>query len=398
MRRLSAPFPILFFAGAAHGMNHVLLTLYLTLVLVLTNVWHIPYTDLIALWAIGAMLVGAGAPLAGWLSDRWGETKVLVLCFLGLGTGAVLCGLSQNTWQLEASLAVLGLSGSIYHPVGISWVVKHAHARGRAIALTGICGSFGVALGPVTAGALATFWSWRAGFILPGILTLGLGFALLWFHVTRRIVDRGDDAVPSTHAPTRGDMTRAFGVLAITMTAMFIANAAFITALPKLVQTASVFSHSSFLAIGIAVGLIQLTGSSAQFIGGRLADSRWARRAYLLTFVALAVVMMIAALSSGWALLAAAVLVILVFEGMAPLETMLVAHYSPTSRRGLVFGVRYALATIGNPVGVWLIARYYSPASGFTYMLIVLAVISLVALCAGLFLPHRRMATAAAAE
>jgi hypothetical protein len=58
--------------------------------------------------------------------------------------------------------------------------------------------------------------------------------------------------------------------------------------------------------------------------------------------------------------------------------------------------VRYALATVGNPVGVWLIARYYSPAAGFAYMLIVLAVISLIALSAGLFLPHRRMAVAPA--
>src|SRR5690348_8325105 len=145
---LSAPLPVLFFASAAHGMNHVLLTLYLTLVLVLTQVWHLPYNDLIALWTLGAMLVGFGAPLAGWLADKAGETKVLVLCFLGLGTSSILCGLAQSTLQLEAALALLGLSGSIYHPVGISWVVKHATARGRAIAITGVAGSIGVALGP----------------------------------------------------------------------------------------------------------------------------------------------------------------------------------------------------------------------------------------------------------
>src|ERR1051325_6923811 len=39
--RLSAPFPVLFFASAAHGLNHVLLTLYLTLVLVITQAWHL---------------------------------------------------------------------------------------------------------------------------------------------------------------------------------------------------------------------------------------------------------------------------------------------------------------------------------------------------------------------
>ena len=38
--RPSAPLPILFFASAAHGMNHVLLTLYLTLVLVMGPTWR----------------------------------------------------------------------------------------------------------------------------------------------------------------------------------------------------------------------------------------------------------------------------------------------------------------------------------------------------------------------
>jgi MFS family permease len=150
--RLSAPLPVLVFASAAHGLHHVLLALYLTLVLVITQVWHLPYNQMIALWTIGAMLVGLGAPVSGWLADRIGETKMLVACFMGLGTAAVLCGVAQNTAQLEGALALLGLSGSIYHPVGFSWVVKHTRIRGRAIAETGIAGSIGVALAPVVAG------------------------------------------------------------------------------------------------------------------------------------------------------------------------------------------------------------------------------------------------------
>jgi hypothetical protein len=59
--RQSAPFPVLFFASAAHGMNHVLIALYLTLVLVIAQDWHLPYNDLILLWVPGAMLIGLRA-------------------------------------------------------------------------------------------------------------------------------------------------------------------------------------------------------------------------------------------------------------------------------------------------------------------------------------------------
>lgn len=394
--RLSAPFPVLFFASAAHGMHHILLTLYLTLVLVLSPAWHLPYNDLIALWTLGAMLVGLGAPFAGWLADRIGETKVLVLCFLGLGTSSILCGLAQNTWQLEAGLALLGLSGSIYHPVGFSWVVKHAATRGRAIAVTGVAGSIGVALGPIVAAGLASLWSWRAAFMLPGAITIGLGASLLAFHLAGRILDRGEDHAPPSHTPSRADMTRAFAVMAFTMTATLVVYSAFGTALPKLVQASIGAGRGGLFAVGLIAGAIQLLGASAQFVGGHLADRGQAKRTYLLAFLALAAVFPLVAYTSGWGVAAAAIAVVFLFESIAPVETMFLARYTPAARRGLVFGVRYGLATVGTPLGVWLVARLYSPAAQFTYLLTALGALSLAALAAATFLPSDRAREVAA--
>src|SRR4051812_46889761 len=344
--RLSAPPSVLFFASAAHGLHHVLLTLYLTLVLVITQVWHLPYSDLIALWTLGAMLVGLGAPLAGWLADRIGETKMLVLCFVGLGVSGILCGLAQNTLQLEGALALLGLSGSIYHPVGFSWVVKHARVRGRAVAATGIAGSFGVALGPVTAAGLASLWGWRAAFILPSALTVVLGLVLLGFHLAGRITDRAEDALPVQHQLASGDRTRVFAVLALTMTLSLMLNSAFLTALPKLVQISGIAGASGLFGVGLIAGSIQLLGAGAQFAGGHLSDRGIARTAYALGFLLLAGVFPLIAATHSWSIAVAGVGAVLLFEGMAPLETLFLARYTPAARRGTVFGIRYALSAI----------------------------------------------------
>lgn len=395
--RLSAPFPVLFFASAAHGLNHVLLTLYLTLVLVIAPVWRLPYNHLIALWTLGAMLVGLGSPIAGWLADRIGETKVLVLCFLGLGISAILCGLSQGTLQLEGGLALLGLSGSIYHPVGFAWVVKHARVRGRAIAVTGVAGSIGVALGPITAGGLASLASWRVAFILPGAVTIAVGLLLLGFHLAGRIADRADDSVPQAQATTRADLTRAFAVLSLTMTATLMLYAAFGTALPKLVQLSGI-AGSQLFVVGAIVGTIQLLGAGAQFMGGYLADRGIARRAYATAFVGLAAVFPLVALSHGWGVAAAAVLVVFLFESMAPLETMLLARYTPAARRGTVFGIRYGLSAIGTPTGVWLVAHFYNANMHFLYLLIALAFASAIAGAVALFLPFDRATAVVPAE
>jgi MFS family permease len=388
--RLSAPFPVLFFASAAHGMHHVLLTLYLTLVLVIAPQWRLPYNDLVALWTLGAMLVGLGAPFAGWLADRIGETKVLVLAFAGLGTSATLCGFAQDTLQMEGALALLGLSGSIYHPVGFAWVVKHASRRGRAIAVTGIAGSIGVALGPVIAGGLATVAGWRTAFILPGAITLSIGALLLAFHLMGRIVDRADDSTPIAHNPSRADVTRTFAVMALTMTITLVVYSAFGTALPKLVELSRMAGARGLFAIGLIAGAIQLAGASAQFVGGHFADRGAAKRAYVAAFIALAAIFPIVAYSSGWGVAAAAIAVVFVFESIAPVETMFLARYTPAARRGLVFGVRYGLATIGTPAGVWLVARLYNTQAHFLYLLIALAAFAALAMFAALALPSDR--------
>lgn len=386
MRR-SAPLPVLFFASAAHGMNHVLLTLYATLVLVIGHEWHQSFNFLTALWLPGAMLLGVGAPLAGWLGDRWGETRVLVLCFLTLGVSAMLAGLAQNPLQLEGALALLGLSGSIYHPVGIAWVVKHAEVRGRAIASTGIAGSFGVALGPIVAGGLATLIGWRAGFIIPGALTVALGIGFYIYYATGRIADRAGDAVAAHAVPSRADRTRAFAAMAITMTATLVIYSAFGIALPKMIDIGTKVGGYGFFAIGAAAGLIQALGAVGQFAGGRYADTGHAKLAYLGGFAFLAAVLPLVALSQGWALAAAAVATVFLFEWIAPLETTFLARFTPPGRRGLVFGIRYALAAIGNPTGVWLVSRLYNPADGFFYLLAGLAALSLAALAFALFIP-----------
>jgi len=392
--RLSAPFPVLFFASAAHGLNHVLLTLYLTLVLVIGQAWHLPYNDMIALWTIGAMLVGLGAPLAGWLADRVGETRMLVLCFAGLGSSAILCGFARNTIELEGALALLGLSGSIYHPVGFSWVVKHARARGRAVASTGIAGSIGVALGPVTAAGLASLWGWRLAFAIPGALTLALGLLLLTLHLTGLATDRESDVAPPVQAHSRTDAARAFAVLSLTMTATLMLYAAFGTALPKLVQLSGIAGSRLFL-VGLIAGSIQLLGAGAQFLGGHFADRGFAKRAYVLGFAALAAIFPLVAASHGWGAAAAAVLVVFLFESMAPLETMLLARYTPAARRGTVFGIRYGLSAIGTPAGVWLVARLYSGSTHFLYILLALAVAAILATAAALLLPSDRASAAA---
>ena len=95
---------VLVFACLGHALFHIIAALFLTLVLVLQPVWKLPYNDLIALWTIGAFLVGFGAPMAGWLGDRLGETRVMIVYFLGMGGSAIACGMAEGPLSLKVAL------------------------------------------------------------------------------------------------------------------------------------------------------------------------------------------------------------------------------------------------------------------------------------------------------
>lgn len=386
-----APGPILFFACAAHFMHHVLVSLYLTLVLTLTTEWKMSYGDLIALWTVGSLMIGLGAPLAGWLGDRWGEARVMTLTFFGLGAASILCGLAQGPLQMKIALGLLGVFGALYHPVGNSWVVKHAVERGKAIALAGIFGSFGVAAGPVTAGVLNDAIDWRWAFILPGLVTAAFGAALAVLIGQGRIPERDGDAMEAVpEISTARDRRNVIALLALTMTLTLIATTAFMTALPKLVEDLNLVSREGLIGVGLLVGAIYLAASGAQFIGGHYADRGHARRTYIILFAILAAAFATAAMTGNWLILPLAIAVMFLFEAIAPIETVFVARFAPASKRGLFFGMRYAISVVGGPVGVWLVAALYDPSARFTPMLFVLAAGAVVIATVSLALPRDR--------
>src|SRR6185503_908329 len=95
--------------------------------------------------------------------------------FVGSGAASILTGLSSGPRGVAIGLSLLGLFASIYHPVGFAWLIRNARRRGRAIGLNGMFGPVGLALGPITAGVLTDMISWRAAFIIPGIISLIVG-------------------------------------------------------------------------------------------------------------------------------------------------------------------------------------------------------------------------------
>lgn len=378
------------FSWLGHAYMHLLVALYLTIVLSLEREWSIGYGTLIGLWTLGAFLVGACAPLAGWLGDRWSNAWMMVIFFVGSGAAAVACGLVDSPLQLTAALAALGVFASIYHPVGMAWLIKTAANRGTSLGIWGSFGGFGVALAGFTAGGLIDWIDWRAAFWVPGLVSVLTGLVLTFGLVTRRVVELPGDRAPHKEPP-RGDVIRAFIVMSVTVFLAGLIYQATQIAMPKAFsERMPEFFASGALGVGALFTAVYLVGGVVQIFAGWLTDRFSLRSAYFLSYCVQVPAIAAASALVGLPFFLAMLVMVVSNVGSLPAENALMARYTPSKWRGSAFGAKFVLSLGVGPVAVQLVSYLHERTGDFSWLYITLAAAAAVVAVAILLLPKDR--------
>jgi MFS transporter, FSR family, fosmidomycin resistance protein len=377
------------FSSAGHFFAHLLMLLYPTVVLALEGQWGMSYGDLLSLSLGGFVLFGLGALPAGWLGDRWSDVGMMVVFFVGTGGAAIATGLTDGPVGLALGLALIGLFGSIYHPVGTAWLVRNAKNRGRALGVNGIAGSVGLGAAALVAGALAQMIGWRAAFVIPGALCAATGLVLLCcIRGGRRAPARIEHYLEPEAA--RSDVLRTFIVLSFTMLADGTISQAIPVALPKAFAAGLTgLTDGGTLDAGGFVTLVFLVAATAQLVGGWLADRFALKAVYVLAWAAQVPLFILAAPSRDVPLLAAMIAVNYLGVLSVPAENALLARYTPAQWRGTAFGAKFLLALGVSTIGVKLAAVIYDGTGSFAPLWLTLAGCAAFVAAAGLFLPGR---------
>lgn len=346
------------FSSLGHFYIHLFTAFYFVIVLALEDDWSLPYHELIALWTLGSILVGAAALPAGMLSDRVGATRMMVAFFIGMGAASMAAGLAETPVPLTLGLAGIGLFAAIYHPVGIPWLVRNAgSARGKALGINGIFGSLGTAAAGLTAGALIDLVSWRAAFLVPGAVSLLTGVALAWCARGGRLADAPAAAHGAATSHARGALVRAFVALMLCLALAGLIYQATQTALPKLFE----LRHGGLvgggaLGVGALVAVVYAAAGIMQVVGGHLADRYPLKPVYLGALALQAPLLWLAAGASGVALVGVAAFMVMAAVAALPAENMLLARYTPAHHHGLAFGIKFVISFGAAPLAVQLVA------------------------------------------
>jgi len=387
------------FSSGGHAFSHFFMLIYPTVVLALESEFAAPYHELIALMLIGNILFGAAALPAGYLGDKWSASRMMVLFFIGTGVGSILTGMALNLFQIAAGLALIGLFGSIYHPVGIAWVVRKVANRGKALGLNGVFGSIGVGLAPLLASGLTDIWSWRVAFIVPGIVSIAVGLGLWALIATGRMVDDKIQMATAPSEASKGDMKRGALLLLITVSCTGLIYQATSFALPKMFETRlSEYLGEGLLGIGALVSAVYFISGATQLLGGWLADRFELKRVYLTCWILQAPLLLIAASLDNALLLPVAAAMVISNTIGSPSENSLFARYSPPKWRSTAFGVKFVLTLGVAAAAVPLIAWIHKETGGFVMLFVVLAVFAVTAALAAALLPGRGDGGAAVME
>ena len=128
---------------------------------------------------VSELVFGIGAIPSGVAESRLGGKTLLLLYLFGSGLAAIIVALSNSLILLIFGLGFMGFFCSIYHPAGLTLISQRVQAITKGMAVHGIFGTTGSALGPIMATTLAFLISWRASYAVLGVFNIILALATL---------------------------------------------------------------------------------------------------------------------------------------------------------------------------------------------------------------------------
>ena len=362
---MNDPKTVITYINAAHFIDHYSMLVFAAAVIVIGPALNVSYGELLPYATPGFVAFGAGSLLTGWLGDRWSRRHMMAVFFLGIGAASILVGLVQTQWQLGLALLAVGLFASIYHPVGTAMLVAYADKLGRQVGINGVWGNLGVASSAVITGGLCQFLGWRWAFIIPGVVTIGVG--VLFMRAIHHEV-RAAARQTALARVSKDTMWRVVVSLGFTIVASSTTFNAVTVSLPKLfAERLEMFTTSPGM-IGLMAAGVYVFGALTQYIVGNMIDRHSLRNVFLPLALSFPPLLYLAAGLSGAPFIAAAIGVVAVMFGLVTVNDAMIGKYTSDEWRARAYSLRYFLGFTAAGASVGLVAWLHET-GGFGVML-----------------------------
>ena len=378
--------------NVGHFLDHYFMLIFATVAaLTLSAGWGMSYAELLPYGAPGFAAFALCSFPMGILADRWGRDHMMVVFFIGIGISSILTGFAETPMQLGAGLLLIGIFGSIYHPVGLAIVTGRWKHTGMRLAVNGVWGNIGVGCAALVTGVMIDLAGWRAAFFIPGIISIL--FAFPYLQISRNV----DELPPigGSAAAKPADYGPLWRVLiCVYMTAVLgsIVFQSTTVALPEIFEerlvglattisdTIASFELESASVIGALAFLVFAAASLAQLVTGHMLDKWGARPTLALVTVVQTAALLLMPGLTDLAAFAVALGIMLGVFGQVPVSDFLIGTTASKISRSRAFGARYMVSFLAFSGALPLIAVVQSNwgFDGLFYVLMVCTITILV--------------------
>lgn len=387
------------FLNIGHMYDHLFMLLYATAVVAMAKdpAFQGSYGFLLALSTASFVAFGAGSMPAGWLGDKWSKHGMITVFFMGIGTASILTGLATGPYWVAAGLLAIGMFAAIYHPVGIAMVAENAKSLGKELGINGVFGNLGVAMAAIVAGTLTDMISWRAAFIIPGIVSIMTGLAYLVF--SRNAPEPHHLAKKDKFiGATKDEVRRAIAVVLLASApGMLIFNAT-TNALPKVFDERLGNLAGNLAQVGMWTFLVFVVASVAQVIMGHLLDKYRLKPIYVTAVAFQAPAIFFVAYAQHVGMIAGAAAMMFIAFSIIPVHDTIIARYTNKEYRARVFAMKYLVGLCIGAAALPLTGWLYNTMGGFTTVFLVLGALAVFESGVSFFLPDRHHLTEEAAQ
>jgi MFS family permease len=361
----------------SHGLNHVLQLVLPTLLPTLILEFEISnYTAglLIACFLLPYSLLQI--PF-GYLSDRKGRKKILVIGIFLYSLGTLLCGLSQNIMQLGIYQFIAGVGGASYHPIGIplaSLAVEKGR-RGQAMGFHQTGGAIGAFIAPLVSAYIAIFIGWRYSFMFLSIFGFLLGL-FIWTKIDEsKLMDTKNERISNLRSILTNQKVVRLIILLFTFGLLHVIS---YRALMPFLTTYAIVKHALNLeSAAQLLSLLQIMGIIGSPLFGRLSDGIGRKPTLYIILISQAIVMYLITYSSvGILVFLLGTMGLIAFGCLAVTDTWITEMNFPQimgTLVGIAVSASFFIGAIITPI-----VGFLADNVGFDYAFRIIAILTLV--------------------
>jgi MFS family permease len=265
---------VLALIGSGHAVSHFYLLALPPLFPLLRDQLDVSYAALGLLVTMFNVATGATQVPAGFLVDRFGARRLLLLGLAIMGIAMTALGFAPSYWLMLVLVALAGVGNSVFHPADYA-ILSASVDRGwlgRAFSIHTFTGNIGFMLAPGGMIALTALLGWRGALMIAGLLAFVVLGAMLVFGHLLRDEERSVDASPRKAAP-QGARSLLFTTPVLLLFSFYLLNAMFTSGMQSFSVTAMNGLHGIDLGFAnLILSVFLVMASAGVLLGGMVAD------------------------------------------------------------------------------------------------------------------------------